>query len=325
VQVNGCHALGWLFGGESQASKHARLAAEATRTIVAAMAAHASDRDVQHKGCLALTLVAITAWSNGECKAAAAEGIDASVAALRTHAANAEVQAAGCVALRFICNDAPGHQAKAALAGGIEAVVQTLRLHAADVEVQKVGWGALRNMVQNSRGCVQRANAAGALGDAVVAFSAAMGTAAAVADLFDAVCGALLELVPGHEAAAVLAGVLEALEEQKRTTATSEATEAARTDLIRQLQPAAQQHDARPCTHAGCKRCEAARAHGAMCLLAGCTISAREGGKNLKFCTTCRTARYCGEAHQRDDWQRHKPECFALRDRQQAGTSSAAE
>jgi hypothetical protein len=61
-----------------------------------------------------------------------------------------------------------------------------------------------------------------------------------------------------------------------------------------------------------------------MCALAGCTISAREGSKNLKFCTTCRTARYCSEAHQRDDWQRHKPECFALRDRQ-AGASGDAD
>jgi hypothetical protein len=60
-----------------------------------------------------------------------------------------------------------------------------------------------------------------------------------------------------------------------------------------------------------------------MCALAGCSISAREGGKRLRRCIACHTARYCSEAHQLDDFQRHKPECFALRDRQ-AGASGAA-
>jgi hypothetical protein len=63
-----------------------------------------------------------------------------------------------------------------------------------------------------------------------------------------------------------------------------------------------------------------------MCALAGCGIRTREGGKKLRRCITCRTARYCGEAHQLADFQRHKPECFALRDRQaaEAGASGAA-
>jgi hypothetical protein len=59
-----------------------------------------------------------------------------------------------------------------------------------------------------------------------------------------------------------------------------------------------------------------------MCALAGCGIRTREGGKRLQRCITCRTARYCSKAHQLDDWQRHKPECFALRDRQ-AGACGA--
>jgi hypothetical protein len=140
-----------------------------------------------------------------------------------------------------------------------------------------------------------------------------MGDAAVTPGVIEAVCFALLELVPGHEAAAVLAGALEALEQ---TTTTCDAYEAARTQLIRHLLPAAQQHDAHQCAHAGCKRCAAARARDAMCALAGCSISAREGGKRLRRCITCHTARYCSEAHQLDDFQRHKPECFALRDRQ---------
>jgi hypothetical protein len=137
--------------------------------------------------------------------------------------------------------------------------------------------------------------------------------------VFDAVCRALQQLASGQELAAVLAGALEALQQRTET-----ANEATRSRMVRQLQPAAQQHDARPCTHAGCKRCAAARARGAMCALAGCGIRTREGGKRLRRCITCRTARYCSEAHQLDDWQRHMPECFAERDRQ-AGASGAAD
>jgi hypothetical protein len=119
--------------------------------------------------------------------------------------------------------------------------------------------------------------------------------------------------------------VLEALQQRTAAThGTDEDPDSRSNRLIRLLQPAAQQHDARPCTHAGCKRCAAARARGAMCALAGCGIRTREGGKRLQRCITCRTARYCSKAHQLDDWQRHKPECFALRDRQ-AGASGAAD
>jgi hypothetical protein len=81
--------------------------------------------------------------------------------------------------------------------------------------------------------------------------------------------------------------------------------EAARTRTIRYLQPAAQQHDARQCTHAGCKRCEAARARRRREVRA-CRLQHQcsEGGKRLRRCITCRTARYCGEAHQLEDFQR---------------------
>jgi hypothetical protein len=318
VQANGCYALNNLFGPDTQASKHAVLAADAIRMIVAAMEAHASVGDVQRWACTALWRLTL---QNAVCQAeaAAAGGIEASVAALRAHAADVRVQIDGCDALGSICTHMPRHQAKAALAGGIEAVVQALCRHGADdAELQRAGCGALAGMVLNSRGCVQRANAAGAL-DAVVA--SATGETALTSYGFTAVGRALLQLVPGHEAAAIIAGVLEALEQKIAMHDADE--EAARIRLIRQLQPAAQQHDARQCTHAGCKRCEAARARGAMCALAGCTISAREGGKKLRRCITCRTARYCSEAHQRDDFQRHRPECFALRDRQ-AGASDAA-
>jgi hypothetical protein len=323
VQAAGCSALGYLFlvrhPGDTQASEHAQLAAEATNAVVAAMMAHASDGDVQGKACIALSTCASLSRAC-QTAAAAVGGIEASVAALRAHTADAMIQTVACNALALICSDMPGHQAKAIAAGGIEAVIQALRGHPTDAQLQQYGCDALASVVHNSRGSVQRANAAGAL-DAVVA-SVATGTAAASPDLLDSVYIALLQLVSGHEAAAVLAGALEALEQS--TAATTREGNEARSRLIRQLQPAAQQHDAQQCTHAGCKRCAASRARGAMCALAGCGIRTREGGKRLRRCITCRTARYCSEAHQLDDWQRHKPECFALRDRQ-AGASGAAD
>jgi hypothetical protein len=318
VQASGCSAFSHLFAGHTLASEHAQLVAEATIITVTAMTAHASDGDLQRMACAALSFLALL---NSECKAAtaAAGGIEASIAALRAHAADALMQTAGCQALAQVCADMPGHQAKAVIAGGIEAVVQALRRHAADANVQEYGCFALANMVRNSRGSVQRAIAAGAL-DAV-AVASATGPAAAGPRVFNVVCRALHELVPGHETAAVQAGVLEALQQRTATNA----NEAAPSSLIRLLQPAAQQHDARPCTHAGCKRCAAARALGKMCALAGCGARKREGGeKKLWRCSTCHTARYCSEHCMRDDSARHQLECFALRDRQ-AGASGAAD
>jgi hypothetical protein len=311
VQAAGCGAFCRLFYAESQASKHAQLATEAIRTVAAAMTAHTSDRDVQHKACLALSSIIL---QSPACKAAAAAagGIEAAVAALRAHAADAVMQTAGFHALANICVTMPGHQAKAVIAGGIETVVQALRRHAAHAEVQESGCFALAAIVQNSRGSVQRAHAAGAL-DALVALT--MGPTAVSPGVFNAVCFALHEVVPGHEAAAVCAGALEALEQR---TATRDADEASRSRMIQQLQPAAQQHDARPCTHADCKRCAAARARGAMCALAGCGARKREGGeKKLWRCSTCHTARYCSEHCMRDDSARHQLECFELRERQE--------
>jgi hypothetical protein len=318
VQAAGCNAFCNLFcEGAQTGSKPVHVVAASINTVVAAMTAHASDGDMQCRACIALFNMTVYNRSR-KAIAAAAGGIEATAAALRAHATHTRMQTAGCKALLSFCEDMPGHQAKAFAAGGIEAVVQALHRHAADAELQEYGCTALAIMVENNRGSVQRAHAAGAL-DAVVA--SAMGTAAVTPRVFDAVCRALAQLVPGREAAAVLAGALEAL--QRSTVTCNAYEEAARSRLLRQLQPTAQQHDARLCTHAGCKRCAAARARGAMCALAGCGIRTREGGKKLQRCITCRTARYCSEAHQLDDFQRHKPECFALRDRQ-AGASGAA-
>jgi hypothetical protein len=58
-------------------------------------------------------------------------------------------------------------------------------------------------------------------------------------------------------------------------------------------------------SHDGCKRCAAKRDAGRMCALAGCGARKRAdgSGKSLLRCGACRTAVYCGLAHQRADEQ----------------------
>jgi hypothetical protein len=87
------------------------------------------------------------------------------------------------------------------------------------------------------------------------------------------------------------------------------------TCIVRLLEAAAQRHDAAVCTHNGCKRCGAARECGHMCALPGCGARKRGdgSGKGLLRCGACRRAAFCGAAHQREDWERHKTECAALR------------
>jgi hypothetical protein len=81
------------------------------------------------------------------------------------------------------------------------------------------------------------------------------------------------------------------------------------------LEAAAQRHDASACAHDGCKRCAAARECGRMCALPGCGARKRGdgSGKGLLRCGACRRVAFCGAAHQREDWERHKTECAALR------------
>jgi hypothetical protein len=80
------------------------------------------------------------------------------------------------------------------------------------------------------------------------------------------------------------------------------------------LQAAAQRHDAAVCAHGGCKHCAAARDAGRICALAGCCARKRadDSGKRLLRCGACSVAAYCGQAHQRADYARHKTVCAAL-------------
>lgn len=50
------------------------------------------------------------------------------------------------------------------------------------------------------------------------------------------------------------------------------------------------------------------------CSLRGCSVwrdSEKEKGRDLLQCSRCKTYRYCGTDHQRQDWPTHKKKCFS--------------
>jgi hypothetical protein len=294
--------------------------------IVAAMRAFPAVAALQLHGCDSLCNACYMVRDN-QLAAAAAGGLEVAISAIRTHASNAEVQMAGCIALTAMIADLPPSQTRAGELGGVEAMMAALRacaaapLAAEHTEFFARWCTTLSRLVQDQPMNTHKAVAAGAIELVVVHMCAP----AAAPRVFQWGCGLLSCLVfdTGHEARAVLAGVLEALEARR---AEDPDYEAARLDVIRHLQPAARRHDAAPCAVAGCKRCEVARARGALCALPGCGARGRDGGaKKLLRCGTCRAACYCGPAHQREDWRRHKSECGAAArdddDDQAAGAS----
>jgi hypothetical protein len=42
-----------------------------------------------------------------------------------------------------------------------------------------------------------------------------------------------------------------------------------------------------------------------LCGLPGCRVEVAEGGR----CSRCKVIEYCGAAHQREDWKRHREVC----------------
>jgi hypothetical protein len=209
----------------------------------------------------------------------------------------------------------------------VEAVVAALRAFAAPLPAEHIKYFKcwVTTLLLLLRGHPTHKHKAAAVG-AIEVLVAHMGASAGAA-VFSLTCCLLYHLLEGtgHDARAVLAGALEAAESQRAETA---GHETARLQLIRNLQPAAQRHDAEPCAVAGCKRCAAARDSGVMCALPGCGARVRDGGaKKLLRCGTCRAACYCGATHQREDWRRHKDACGTpLRDDadKQAGGASGS-
>jgi hypothetical protein len=295
---------------------------------VAAMRAFPAAAMLQIDGCDALCNTCYSVREN-QLAAAAAGGLEVTISAMRTHASNAELQFAGCCTLGALATDVPRIQRRVGELGGVEAVVEAMRTCAVEPPpfdradfFQR--WGQMmRSLVQHQPINAHTAVAAGVI-ELLVEHMRAPPDVDTTA-VFNWACLVLpcLAVGTGHDARAVLAGALEALEARR---AEDLDYEAARLDVIRHLQPAKRRHDAAPCVVAGCKRCAGARESGLMCALPGCGARGRDGGaKKLLRCGTCRAACYCGPAHQREDWRRHKSECGAAThdddDDQAAGAS----
>jgi hypothetical protein len=320
----GCVALSYLTVSV-QATKRAAGISDAISAVVAALRAFPAVAGLQQHGLGALSNICRNERDN-QLAAAAAGGLEVTISALRTHAANPHVQLMCFGAMGVLVTTMPPNQTRAGALGGVEVMVAALRACAAvPLAAERImlfeQWALtiLLLMLKHPIN-TDKAVAAGII-EASLAHLCAPD---AVSSVFAMACTLMTCLVSdtgptGHEARLITAGALEALEARR---AESPRTETLRLKHVRNLQPAAQRHDAAPCAVMGCKRCAAARAHGDMCALPGCGARDRDGGgaKKLPRCGTCRTVCYCGAAHQREDWRRHKRECGAPpRDNTQAG------
>ncbi len=309
VMFYGCGVLSHLM--RTQNDQHAAGIGSAIEALVAALRACPAATDVQYAGLAALAAICENVLDN-KLAAAASGALEVIISAIHTHALDAGVQTAGCCALTALVPDMPQIQTRAGVLGAVEVLVAALRSCAVPLPTERVDlfhrlckamvWLLHEHPINKHK------TVAASCMDVLVVHMHAPGADASVFGFACRVFGQLLGGT-GHEARAIIAGALEALETRR---AEDPDIEPIRLQLVRDLQPAARRHDDEPCSVAGCKRCATARARGAMCALPGCGARRRDGGaKTLLRCGTCRAACYCGPAHQREDWRRHKGECGA--------------
>jgi hypothetical protein len=313
VQLHACGALWRLAGTEAQKVEAAKLGA--VTAAVAALRAHPASAPTQRAACRALGCLCLNNAANAV-EACGAGALQAIVAALRAYPANVHVQAAGGSALDCIVDANPRLQAAAGAAGAVEAIAAAPIVGA---DLARLSYSALFTIISGHHGNLQRARATGV----IEAQAAAMRTSWAHEDtdrelsVYDCALRVLDPLLEGDEDAArraIHAGVLDILSGEP-VQRSDLGVHAAHARLLTLLNAAAQRHDATACTHDGCRRCAAARECGCMCALPGCGARKRAdgSGKGLLRCGACRRAAVCGPAHQREDWERHKTECAALR------------
>jgi hypothetical protein len=305
------------------AHKAAACGAGALPLLVAALRAHPAAPSLQRNAAVALgNLVA------GERSLVAQAGVagvaEAVVAALQHIGASSADNAENALFALGHVIGVPANAARAVAAGAFAAIVAAQRAAATAPAVAQSAWDVAGLLV----GMSSAAEAAAAAADAglLPALVACLGTHLADvrrhADVHRA--GAmLLSLLceRGGVAVATAAVRAGALTLWGGARALPEA-EALRAASLRALLAAAHAHDGAPCGDAGCVRCAELRAQGTLCGLPGCGAKARAGddAKKLQRCAACRAFAYCGAAHQRDDWGRHKAECAVLK-RQLAATA----
>jgi hypothetical protein len=319
VQWQACSSLMHLFDTDAHRAEAGR--AGAVTALVAALRAHPAAALVQETGCDAMGHLCAENSANAV-QACGSGALQAIVAGMRAHPANTNVQLAGCGALNCIVEAHPRLQAAVGAGGAVEAIVDAMQVPSEDAaeDLPRISCDSLSNVTRGHRGNAERACAAGGM----QALAAVMGarrahdeTDAAPYSIYNYALRALDALLGGNDDAAlraVHAGVADivAREGTRRVDSSVRATHAR---VLSALEAAAQRHDAGACAHDGCTRCGAARDSGHVCALAGCGARKRAdgSGKRLHRCGACAVAAYCGPAHQREHWERHKAECAALR------------
>jgi hypothetical protein len=321
VQDNGCLALGNVLAamGSAAAASVRTRAYElgAVTAVVGALRAHPTNAGVALRGCSALRHLTCE-HQPSQREAEHAGAIDAVTAAMRAHLHDANVQAGGCKVLSI----AFGRSTRAAgCTVMMDAVLAAMRAHPTNADVQMHGCMTLPCTFADDEDICRAAIEAGVI-EAVVAALALRCPEQLVLYKFAWCCIFWLSRdCEAYHDRAVRAGALDAL-----TVAIELPDDVAnapgRVQLIARLLAATKRHDdAAACEHAAaCARCAALRARGERCALPGCGARKREGAANktLLLCAACRgAARYCGPAHQRADWVRHKPACRLLAEEEQ--------
>jgi hypothetical protein len=325
VQRQACSSLVHFFDTDAHRAEGGR--AGAVVALVAAMRAHPAEAMVQEAACDAMGFLCLHNSANAV-QACAAGVLQATVAGMRAHPADASVQLAGCGALECIVEAHPRLQAAVGAAGAVEAVVDAMRVPSEDSELPRLSCEALFVVSRGHRGNAERACAAGG----VQALAAVMGArrahdeTGAPYSIYNYALRALDALLGGNDDAAmraVHAGVADIVV-REGTRRVDSSVRAAHARIVPLLEAATQRHDAGACAHDGCTRCGPARDVGATCALAGCGARKRAdgSGKRLHRCGACAVAAYCGPAHQREHWERHKAECAALRAAAQDGEAA---
>jgi hypothetical protein len=326
VQLTACMALCSI--SETPAQRVALSGADGVlRAVLDALRAHAGDAAVQAHACKALACVCRDSAANA---AAAVAAIPAIVAAMRAFGDNVTVQAHACNALAVIVASQPQRQAAARAAGALRAVVAAMRAHAAEALAQLYGCNALGSMTCGCAANGDDAVAAGAIEVVLRCMDRLDDEEGPM--LYECTFSALEPLLregrdpAAHEARAVRAGALETLQRRRQPCKAVCFGEAGLASVAELLTAAAARHDAAACAHDACRRCAAHRASGAVCALPGCGARRRAGdggaAKKLLRCGACATAAYCGAAHQREDWARHKGECTAAARARTAATAA---
>ena len=277
VQSECCRALKMLSNGGAEKKQAVACAAGALDAVVAALAAHPDDDEVQQSGCIACSN--LICLRNETQRAAVAAGVlQAAIRALQRP--NVNVTAYALLAIFTVVHRNAANARAAIAAGAIEAVtaaafVASSHSMSADDEV----WHTLST-------CSKLA-------------------------LHSLICyDGDQDEADACERRAVRAGALEAMEVIELTNSPS-----LHTAFVERLKAASRRHDEAAVAgcEASCKRCSSLRAAGTMCALPGCGAMSRvrdgEGSAaktSLRRCGACRADAYCSVGHQHADWARHK-------------------